>query len=108
MAATVQRPIGADDRWKPGAKKDRARMAAARQRLFLAKQAAKSQEELEIEAELQRGIDEAHIQRRIDMDDFGISKAQEIYDDRVSKLRAEADAKLNDLRARLAVEGGAA
>lgn len=102
------RPLGTDDRYREGQKKERARREAAHHRLLLAQRAAKSPEQLEIEADLQRAIDEAHFQRRRDMDEVGIRKAAEIYDERVGKLRAEAKAKIDDLLARLAVEGGAA
>lgn len=102
------RPLGADDRYREGQKRDRARREAAHHRLLSAQRAAKSPEQLEIEAGLRRAIDEAHFQRRRDMDDFGIHRAAEIYNARVGKLRAEAQAKLDDLLARIAVEGGAA
>lgn len=91
MPATVRRPIGADDRWKPGDKKRRARLEEDRRAAW---EALPAEEKRRRRAEME--IAEAdHIQWRKDFDEFGPDEARRRQEQRRADRAAQAAAEGN-------------
>lgn len=96
-------PAGADPtRYRPGIKKERARIEDARRAAWEALPEDEKQRRRDAWARELRENE----QWRKDFDQFGPDKARELRQQREAKRREEAAAK--DEEARLAVEGGAA
>lgn len=99
MAATVRRPIGADDRWKPGDKKRRADQEAARTAAWNALPEEEKQRRRAEWAQHEADM----LQWRKDVDEFGDDRARELFAERIAQRRAQE--KIKDREARIAVEG---
>jgi hypothetical protein len=95
MPKSVRVPKGADPKtYRPGIKKERQEDQQSQLRHHIAKRAAMTSEERQINSDYTRAADEAHFQRRRDEDSMPMAEAQANYDRTLQRLREERDGKL--------------